>query len=174
MEWKYPTDKKESGLIKVYDDLFGSFESRNWKSLLEIGVELFGFLLWIRDYHPKFEKVVGIDLLSRIPTPDGITFYNGNQRDSEFLERVGKESGPFDVIIDDGYHWVQETMTCFNTLFPYLNSNGVYVIEDWGVGYNIPETGMVGLVTEIISKCMGNTRMEGSNKTRSYLMVFKD
>jgi hypothetical protein len=40
-------------------------------------------------------------------------------------------STPLDLVIDDASHFVDETRTAFNTLFPHLRPGGAYVIEDW-------------------------------------------
>lgn len=44
-----------------------------------------------------------------------------------FVQQIG---GDFDIIIDDGSHVVSHQITSFKTLFPYLKSGGIYVIED--------------------------------------------
>jgi hypothetical protein len=45
----------------------------------------------------------------------------------QFMNEVG---GNFDIIIDDGSHMVDHQIISFQTLFPYLKSGGIYVIED--------------------------------------------
>ena len=46
---------------------------------------------------------------------------------NRFMAQVG---GDFDIIIDDGSHIVAHQIISFKTLFPYLKSGGIYVIED--------------------------------------------
>ena len=41
----------------------------------------------------------------------------------------------FDIIIDDASHRSKDQITSFKYLFPYVNSGGLYVIEDLHVGY---------------------------------------
>ena len=47
----------------------------------------------------------------------------------------GQQYGVFDVVIDDGSHAMLETLNTFQSFFPYLDSGGIYVIEDWVIGY---------------------------------------
>ena len=46
-----------------------------------------------------------------------------------------EEIGPVDVIIDDGGHTMNQQKTSFKVLFPYLKSDGVYIIEDLHTSY---------------------------------------
>lgn len=56
-----------------------------------------------------------------------------SERDlQKFIQEVG---GDFDVIIDDGGHTMQQQITSFNVLFPYVKSGGIYVIEDLATSY---------------------------------------
>ena len=40
------------------------------------------------------------------------------------------------IILDDGSHLNELTIKSFELLFPYLNSGGLYIIEDLGNSYN--------------------------------------
>jgi demethylmacrocin O-methyltransferase len=59
----------------------------------------------------------------------------GAQDDHAFLSQLGKEHGPFDLIIDDGSHLNHHVVTCFTQMFPHLRFGGLYVIEDIGASY---------------------------------------
>lgn len=50
-----------------------------------------------------------------------------NHQLNEYIQRVG---GEFDIIIDDGSHHTQHQIYSFKTLFPYVKSGGIYVVED--------------------------------------------
>lgn len=55
----------------------------------------------------------------------------GDQSDFDFLERVGKEGGPYDVIVDDGGHKRTFQVNSFLGLWPFVKPNGgIYVLED--------------------------------------------
>jgi len=63
------------------------------------------------------------------------TFYGVDQSDKAAVGAIlEREMGDtkFDLVVDDGSHWLHETKEAFNMLFPYLAVGGHYVIEDWG------------------------------------------
>ena len=41
-----------------------------------------------------------------------------------------KDITNIDIVIDDGSHKVIDQVTTFNILYPRLNPNGIYIIED--------------------------------------------
>ncbi|OBK19162.1 SAM-dependent methyltransferase [Mycobacterium asiaticum] len=108
--------------------------------MLEIGVARGGSLqMWRRFLHSE-SVIVGVDI-----EPDTAKFDDpsrqihvrvGSQTDTEFLQRVVDEFGPFDVILDDGSHMNSHIVQSFRFLFPNgLASNGVYVVEDISANY---------------------------------------
>ncbi len=50
----------------------------------------------------------------------------------KFIQDVG---GRFDVILDDGGHTMNQQITSFKVLFPYVKSGGIYIIEDLHTSY---------------------------------------
>jgi hypothetical protein len=59
----------------------------------------------------------------------------GDQSDAAFLDRLGRELGPFDVVIDDGSHVNEHVITSFEALFPYVRDEGYYIVEDTQTAY---------------------------------------
>jgi hypothetical protein len=59
----------------------------------------------------------------------------GDQTDPEFLRRVAAEHGPFDIIIDDGGHEMEQQIVTAETLFPLLADGGVLLVEDCHTSY---------------------------------------
>ena len=59
----------------------------------------------------------------------------GDQTDPEFLRRVAEVHGPFDIIIDDGGHEMQQQIVTAETLFPLLRDGGVFLVEDCHTSY---------------------------------------
>ena len=63
-------------------------------------------------------------------------YYLADQSNVDDLARVIRESGGcFDVIIDDGGHFMSQQITSFIHLFPHLNPGGIYIIEDLHTSY---------------------------------------
>lgn len=58
-----------------------------------------------------------------------------NQTHVDPLTELAKTTGPFDVIIDDAGHLMEEQILSFKTLFPYVKPGGIYVIEDIFTSY---------------------------------------
>ena len=50
----------------------------------------------------------------------------------KFIHEVGRE---FDIIIDDGGHTMNQQITSFKALFPYVKKGGMYIIEDLHTSY---------------------------------------
>lgn len=59
----------------------------------------------------------------------------GSQEDVTFLEQFKSTVQPFDIIIDDGGHTMNQQKTSFITLLPLVRSGGLYVIEDLETSY---------------------------------------
>lgn len=104
-------------------------------------------------------QIVGLDIQDKsFVEEERIKVYQGDQSDPDLLTRIHEESGPFDIIIDDGSHRVFHVLPSFETLFPLLKDDGIYAIEDiqssywpeWGGSedLNSTETSM-GLVKRL-------------------------
>jgi len=90
--------------------------------------------MW-RTYFPR-ARVFGIDIHDKsLHKECRICTFQGSQVDDEFLDRVLKNIGQPDIIIDDGSHMNQHVLHTFNYLFPRMNERGFYVIEDVQTSY---------------------------------------
>ena len=135
------TDKVDHGYIEHYARYFGAIR-RRVRTVLEIGIGGYAneraggesLRMW-RDWFPK-SVIHGIDVEDKawLAGPR-IRVHRGSQGDVDFLERVAKEIGPLDVVIDDGSHRSEHVLTSFRTLFPHLRAGGTYVIEDLCTSY---------------------------------------
>ena len=110
--------------------------------LLEIGIGGYSrkgqggasLRMW-KQFFPK-AQIVGLDLRDKsFVDEDRIRSYQGDQTDPELLRRIVSESGPFDVIIDDGSHQPAHIIASFGVLFPLLADDGIYVVEDTQTSY---------------------------------------
>lgn len=128
----FGSDKQQEGQHaygQTYHELFRRFRHRRIK-LLEIGVLSGASLLGWRAFLSR-ATVVGADI-----APIGHLGYRGlrtrqtDQSSPEALAALAADEGPFDVIIDDGSHINAHQILTFYTMFPHLNDDGIYVIED--------------------------------------------
>jgi hypothetical protein len=106
-------------------------------TILEIGIWHGGSLELWRRYFGEAATVVGLDIDPRCKKheADGIHVEIGDQVDSEFLDAVADRWGPFDIVIDDGGHMMDQQIVTFETLFPRIKAGGVYVCEDTFTSY---------------------------------------
>lgn len=146
---KVGTDK--SSLVHSYTQHYEKYlESlrENPLKLLEIGVQSGASLRMWKQYLPN-AQIYGYDFYNCTPyEEERIRVFQGAQHDLLALERMDKEAGKFDVIIDDGSHKNADILTCFYYLFPRMTPGGLYVIEDFNVCY-WGETHNVGAPTAI-------------------------
>jgi hypothetical protein len=110
--------------------------------VLEIGIGGYDLLTWggasLRMWRHYFTRgqIHGIDIFKKDIDLPRMHAHQGDQSDPEYLDRFGREHGPFDVIIDDGSHINEHVCISFRALFgPYLNSGGIYAIEDLATAY---------------------------------------
>ena len=135
----YKTDKYEHGYTKVYEKYFDNFRDEKLK-ILEIGIADGKSLLTWSDYF-KNSTIVGvdihkIDLKEKNLDRENIKVHQGSQSDDKFINEIVKEYGNFDIIIDDGSHLKKDVIKSFHLLFPHLNNDGLYVVEDMQTSYN--------------------------------------
>lgn len=90
--------------------------------------------MW-KAYFPK-GRIYGIDIEDKRPHEEKrIKTFQGSQDDADFLEKVIAETGPPDIIVDDGSHFTDHIIKSFEILFPLLKSGGIYAIEDLQTSY---------------------------------------
>ncbi len=104
--------------------------------MLEIGVLAGGSLQIWQKFLGDDATIVGLDIAPATArnAPD-YKVHIGDQTDSVFLAEVAAESGPFDIVIDDGGHEMDQQITSFATLYPLLRDGGCYIVEDAFTSY---------------------------------------
>ena len=121
--------------LDIYEKLFIPFKDKEIK-LLELGVMYGGSLQLFKQY---FEKghIYGIDIYEECLKYEEprISINIGSSNDEKFLKAFGESNGKFDIIIDDASHRMRHQINAFETLFPFLNNNGIFVIEDVHTSY---------------------------------------
>jgi hypothetical protein len=138
---KHGTDKWTHGYIPKYENHFSALRLRKM-NILEIGIGGYAdpksggesLRMW-KDYFPN-STIYGIDIHDKkAHEEDRIRIFQGSQTDSEFLRAVAEKVGTLDIVIDDGSHVNEHIVSSFNTLFPLLTKNGIYVVEDMQTSY---------------------------------------
>jgi demethylmacrocin O-methyltransferase len=90
--------------------------------------------MW-QDYFPN-ARIYGIDIADKSAhDTDRIKTFQGSQIDFPFLDKVVDSIGRVDIIIDDGSHINSHAIDSFKYLFPKLDPNGIYVVEDLQTSY---------------------------------------
>jgi hypothetical protein len=119
--------------------------------------------MW-RDYFPRGE-IHGLDIAEKRIDEERIHVHRGDQSDEEFMRRLGRNHGPFDVIIDDGSHVNAHVRASFDALFrDHLRPGGFYVIEDMKTAYDPSygggPPGSPGTSTELVKSLIDAVNVE--------------
>lgn len=106
-------------------------------SVLEIGVYRGGSMQMWTDFFGPQARLIGMDIdpVAKAAAGDRYEVVLGDQSDPEFLRRVAEEHGPFDVVIDDGGHTMEQQIVSAEALFPAVAEGGVYLVEDCHTSY---------------------------------------
>ncbi len=115
----------------IYERFFRPFVNKS-VFMLEIGVDFGGSLSLWEKYFGPFATIVGIDIEASCAQHESgqCKVRIGSQSDAKFLSSIIKEFGRPDIVLDDGSHRSEDISASFEFLYPLLNNNGVYLIED--------------------------------------------
>lgn len=122
--------------LDVYPRLVGHLRGRDI-SFLEIGVYKGGSIPMWKGYFGPAARLTFLDIdpaCLKLALP-GTVVEIGDQSDPDFLSRMADRRGPFDLIVDDGGHHMDQQITSFNALWPRLNDGGLYIVEDTHTSY---------------------------------------
>lgn len=141
---------KDKKLIDMYVAFFNStgLSESKLDSMVEVGMWDGGSaVFWNEVLEPK--KFIGIDILEK-PSNRLFEEYKKKNKENfrdywgvsqtdkisinEIIANELKENN-IDLVFDDASHRYQETLECFNILFPHLRKGGYYIIEDWAWGH---------------------------------------
>ena len=126
------TDKgpQDHGFTEVYERFL--FTKRNEPiRILEIGIDQGGSLKTWADYFPK-ARIYGIDIEDRrsMETDRVKTFVADQSKRDQLGAFLAKYPGPYDLILDDGGHSMEQQQVSLGFLFPHVKPGGIYVVED--------------------------------------------
>jgi len=132
---KYNTDKNTSfhNYTRQYESLLKDYRDKPIK-YLEIGVFNGGSIKGFREAFKKSTCLLGLDIDNRCKRYEDVTnnifIEIGDATDSNFINKITEKYGSFDIILDDGSHTNRDVIKSFELLFPLLNDNGLYIVED--------------------------------------------
>ena len=132
---RHNTDKRSDfhNYSCQYEKLLKDWREKNIK-YLEIGVFNGGSIRAMREVFQNASIIVGVDINPQCKkyenTDKNIFVEIGNGTDKNFIDSITKKYGTFDIILDDGSHTNKDVIGSFNMLFPLLNDNGLYIVED--------------------------------------------
>lgn len=129
---RFGSDKnKEHSYGPVYDELF-ALRRDSVRSLLEIGVLHGASLYGWREYFPN-AQIIGLDHWASPVLDTRIQTVRADSRKSDEISdafKLANINSSFDIIIDDGGHWLEEQRDTWENCKSYLAPGGIYVIED--------------------------------------------
>lgn len=132
---KYNTDKNTyfHNYSRQYNSLFSEFRDKPIK-YLEIGVLNGGSVKAIRETFKNATCILGLDINNKCKKfediKNNIFIEIGDATDTNFINSITQKYGSFDIILDDGSHINRDVIKSFELLFPLLNDNGLYIVED--------------------------------------------
>lgn len=133
------TDK--SSLHHDYTRIYASLlhpHRRKALNFLEIGVRFgYSIRLWESYFSKARLHFIDIDLSYLIYKPKRAQVHRADQENAIQLKKVMESiPGGLDIVIDDGGHTMDQQRVSFETLFPYVNPRGLYIIEDLQTSYS--------------------------------------
>ena len=132
---KYDTDKntKFHNYTRQYNTLFEEFRDKPIK-YLEIGVFNGGSIKAFKEAFRNSTCILGLDIDNRCKKyediDNNIFIEIGDATNIDFIKSITEKYGTFDVILDDGSHINKDVIKSFELLFPLLNDDGLYIVED--------------------------------------------
>ncbi len=143
--------KKRLHYFEIYDLHFQRYRGKP-VNILEIGIAHGGSLQLWKDYFGPQAKIYAIDPDPRCKQfeEENVRIFIGDQGDPTFLRKLKEEIPRPDILIDDGGHLMQQQISSFEELYPFIAEDGVYLCEDlytsylpeWGGGIERPGTFM--------------------------------
>lgn len=132
---KHGTDKAyEHNFTDVYEDYFKKYSNPR---ILEIGVYNGASMETYNEYFNYKCTILGIDngeQLRYASSHPNILITLADQSNPEHLaSQVGTG---YDIIVDDGSHFVEHQINCFEVLKDKVNKGGIYIIEDLHACYH--------------------------------------
>lgn len=145
---RHGTDKstQRHSFTPIYETFVAHLRDRP-VTVLEIGVLRGASLRMWRDYFAD-GTIYALDIKEEAKqhAEERIHIHIGDQKKPDVLDRILAQSGPLDLIVDDGGHRAEQQLGSLFHLWEHLKPGGVYMIEDihtsylarWKMGYRAP------------------------------------
>lgn len=129
---KYKSSKPEGEYRDFLDNLLSDTQNK-YKTILEIGISEGAGIFSLRDYYSN-SYIWGVDI-------DPATFITNETQIKKcdcvdqlklnsLTLNAEKFSTKYDLIVDDGWHHPESQINSLIAYLPYLNLNGLYIVED--------------------------------------------
>jgi predicted O-methyltransferase YrrM len=146
----YGTDKQGHRYCEHYEAHLGHLQHECIR-FAEIGVLAGASLLMWQAYFTEAE-IIGVDIAPEV-------HLNGDRIHTVVCDvKDWKPSGGFDVIIDDGSHADEDILVAFEHLWPLVQPDGFYVIEDlaYHTGVLCPVLVRLSGIAESVARMVGD------------------
>lgn len=122
--------------FEIYHRHFAPFRNKPI-TIVEFGVFHGGSLQMWKDYFGRRARIIGVDINPACKefADDQVEIFIGDQEDRTFLQKLRKEIGPIDILIEDGGHTMKQQIATFEEMFPAVRDGGVFLIEDLHTSY---------------------------------------
>jgi trans-aconitate methyltransferase len=110
---------------KAYDDLFSRFDRKAPLNIMEVGTQKGATLLAWKEYFPN-ANVYGVDIVDVVPKKYRKDTVTRVISDIKKLDTDIK----FDIIIDDGSHYLADMVYVVANYFVPMRDKGVLILED--------------------------------------------
>ncbi|MCA0908463.1 class I SAM-dependent methyltransferase [Ruegeria marisrubri] len=127
---------KHSTYFDVYDKLFSPYIGKDI-TFVEIGVLGGGSLFMWREFFGPQARIIGVELNpdAKRWEQEGFEIFIGSQSDPDFLEKIVREVGDIDIVLDDGGHTYEQQIITTECLLPHIKDGGMLVVEDTHTSY---------------------------------------
>ncbi|OOZ59048.1 hypothetical protein BOW44_12525 [Solemya velum gill symbiont] len=120
----------------IYEEFFSRYRGSDVR-ILEFGVFQGGSLKMWREYFGDNCTIYGVDINDECKKfeENGIEIFIGDQEDRGFLKEIAQKIGTVDIVIDDGGHTMKQQINTFEEIFPSVDKDGIYLVEDLHTSY---------------------------------------
>ncbi len=123
-----------------YDQLLYPFRDKPI-NFLEIGVDGGESIRMWGEYFTHPDSIIwGVDIHDKGGNLGRGKFVLGDATQPNFIYDLVKQTGPFDVVLDDASHYSAQQKDSLRLLWPNLKSGGIWVTEDCSTSYHYPWT----------------------------------